>query len=334
LPARDLVVIGASAGGVEALREIARQLPQDFPAAVLAVVHFPADGTSMLPLILARRGPLPATHAEDGAEIRPGTIYVAPPDRHLLVAPGRLCLSRGPRENGHRPAADPLFRSAALAYGPRVVAVVLSGNLDDGTAGLAAVQRHGGTTVVQDPDDALYPGMPRAAVEAGVAEHVVPLADLPALLVTLANTEPEEALPVDDSLDRYENAVTGMRQGPALGEPPGEPAGLVCPECKGSLFEIRDGELVRYRCRVGHSYGGEALLEHQTRQVEEALWTALQVLNERASLSRRAAERLERRGNSAVAGRFREAASESDRLAAVVSGVLRIGSENGGRGEG
>jgi two-component system chemotaxis response regulator CheB len=334
VPAHDLVVIGASAGGVEALREIARQLPQGFPAAVLAVVHFPSDGTSMLPLILARRGPLPAVHAEDGAEIRPGTIYVAPPDRHLLVEEGRLRLSRGPRENGHRPAVDPLFRSAALAYGPRVVAVVLSGNLDDGAAGLAAVRRHGGATVAQDPADALYPGMPRAAVEAGVAEHVVPLAGLPALLVELANTRPGEGHPVDDTLDRYENAVTGMRQLPVLGEPPGEPAGLVCPECKGSLFEIRDGGVVRYRCRVGHSFGSETLLEKQTEQVEEALWTALQVLNERASLSRRTAERLERRGSSAVAERFREAASESDRLAAVVSSVLRVGPENGGNGDG
>lgn len=332
MPGHDLVVIGASAGGVEALREIARQLPEDFPAAVLAVVHFPADGTSMLPLILSRRGRLPAVHAEDGAELRPGTIYVAPPDRHLLVMGGRLRLSRGPRENGHRPAVDPLFRSAALAYGPRVIAVVLSGNLDDGTAGLAVVRRHGGATVVQDPADALYPGMPSSAVEAGVAQHVVPLAGIPGLLVTLANTPAEESPPVDDSLDRYEDAVTGMREMPVRGEPPGEPAGLVCPECHGSLFEIRDGELVRYRCRVGHSYGGETLLEKQTQQVEEALWTALQVLNERASLSRRTAERLERRGNVMVAERFRESASESDRLAAVVSGVLRVGPENGRNG--
>jgi two-component system chemotaxis response regulator CheB len=153
--------------------------------------------------------------------------------------------------------------------------------------------------------------------------------------VTLANTPAEEAPPVDDSLDRldrYEDAVTGMRQSPPLGEPPGEPAGLVCPECRGSLFELRDGEVVRYRCWVGHSYGGETLLEKQTEQVEEALWTALQVLNERASLSRRTAQRLEHRGNSMVAERFRAAASESDRLAEVVSSVLRIG-ENGGRGD-
>jgi len=329
LPGHDLVVIGASAGGVEALRDIARQLPEDFPAAVLTVVHFPADGTSMLPLILSRRGRLPAVHAEDGAEIRPGTIYVAPPDRHLLVVGGRLHLSRGPRENGHRPAVDPLFRSAALAYGTRVVAVVLSGNLDDGTAGMAAVRRHGGVTVAQDPADALYPGMPSSAVSAGVAQHVVPLADVPALLVELANTEAQEAAPVDDTLDRYEDAVTGMRQVPPLGDPPGEAAGLVCPECRGSLFEIRDGELVRYRCRVGHTYGGETLLEKQTEQVEEALWTALQVLNERASLSRRTAHRMEQRGHDRVAARFHETARESDRLAAVVSGVLRVGPEDG-----
>ena len=256
MPGHDLVVIGASAGGVEALREIVGQLPADFPAAVLAVVHFPADGTSLLPLILARRGPLAAVHGEEGAEIRPGTIYVVPPDCHLLVRGGRIHLSRGPRENGHRPAVDPLFRSAALAYGPRVIAVVLSGNLDDGAAGLAVVRRHGGATVVQDPRDALYPGMPTAALEAGAAQHVAPLAAIPALLMTLVNTPAEESPPVDDTLDRYEDAVTGMRRVPPVGDPPGEPAGLVCPECKGSLFEIRDGELVRYRCRVGHSYGG------------------------------------------------------------------------------
>lgn len=323
----DVVVIGASAGGVEALREIVRQLPADFPAAVLAVVHFPADGTSMLPLILARRGRLPAVHAEDEGEIVPGTIYVAPPDRHLMVEEGRLCLSRGPRENGHRPAVDPLFRSVALEFGPRVIAVVLSGNLDDGTAGLAAVRRHGGITVVQDPADALYPGMPSAAVEAEVADHVVPLAAIPALLVTLVNTPAQEAPAVDDSFDRYENAITAMRRTPAH-EPPGDPAGLVCPECHGSLFEIRDGEMVRYRCRVGHTYGSETLLQHQTQQVEEAMWTALQVLNERASLSRRTAERLEERGNVLVAQRFRESASESDRLAAVLTGVLSTAPAN------
>jgi two-component system chemotaxis response regulator CheB len=212
------------------------------------------------------------------------------------------------------------------------VAVLLSGNLDDGTAGLAAVRRHGGVTVVQDPDDALYPGMPRAAVNAGVARHVVPLAEISPLLVTLAGTEAQEAFPVDDSLDRYEDAVTAMRKAPVIGEPPGSPAGLVCPECKGSLFELRDGELVRYRCRVGHSYGGETLLEKQTQQVEEALWTALQVLNERASLSRRTAERLEERGVAKVAERFRESASESDRLASVLSGVLRGSPASSGAG--
>jgi len=328
--AHDLVVVGASAGGVEALTELVRGLPAGFPAALLVVVHFPADGTSMLPLILARRGPLPAVHAEDGTKIRPGTIYVAPPDRHLLVDGGRMRLSRGPRENNHRPAADVLFRSAALAAGPRVVAVVLSGTLEDGAAGLSVVRRRGGVTVAQHPDDALYAGMPRAAIDAGVVDHVLPVSEIPPLLVRLAQTPAAEGTPVDAPLDDFEAAIAEMRE-EAIFPPelPGKPAGLTCPECLGSLYEIRDGELVRYRCRVGHAFGNDTLLAEQGKKVERALWTALQVLNERAALSRRTAERMEGRGSRQVAARFRALADEADEQAAVVSDVLRMAAEHG-----
>jgi two-component system chemotaxis response regulator CheB len=325
-----LVVIGASAGGVEALAELVSALPADFPAAVLAVMHFPPHATSLLPLILGRRGPLPAVHAEDGAEIRPGTIYVAPPDRHLLVEGGRLRLSRGPRENGHRPAADALFRSAARAYGRCVVAVVLSGTLDDGTAGLSTVRRRGGVTVAQHPDDALFAGMPKTAIEAGVVDHVLPVRDIAPLLARLAETPAPEEAAVDSSLDDFEAAVAEMRPRALFpGEPPGRPAGLTCPECHGSLYEIHDGELVRYRCRVGHGYGNDTLLAEQGDKVERALWMALQVLNERAALARRTAERMESRGSAGVAARFRSVADDAEQQAEVVEGALRLAATHG-----
>ena len=326
----DVVVIGASAGGVEALSELVRGLPADFAAAVLVVVHFPAHSRSMLPRILSRRGPLEAVHAEDGAEPRPGVIHVAPPDRHLLLKDGLLCLGRGPRENGHRPAADALFRSAARAFGPRVVGVVLSGTLDDGTAGLLAVRRHGGVTVAQDPDEALHPGMPRTAIEAGVVDHVAPVHELAPLLARLAHTPCAEAPAVADPLDDFEAALAELRPGAIFPEePPGVAAGLTCPECHGSLYELHQGGVVRYRCRVGHGFGNDTLLAEQGYEVERALWTALQVLNERAALARRTAERMEGRGSARVALRFRTLADHSEQQAQVVDSALRLMAANG-----
>ena len=175
----DMITIGASAGGVEALTELVRGLPVDLPASVFVSLHVPPHGTSMLPQILSRRGPLPAHHARDGEPIEPGRIYVAPPDLHLLIHQGVVRLSRGPRENGFRPAIDPLFRTAARWHGPRVVGVILSGTLDDGTAGLLAIKERGGFAVVQDPDDALFPGMPRNAMDVVHVDHVLPASEHP-----------------------------------------------------------------------------------------------------------------------------------------------------------
>jgi two-component system chemotaxis response regulator CheB len=193
LQATRLVVIAASAGGVDALSRLATRLPGDLPAAVLVVVHFPPWATSLLPRILDRRGPLPASHAEDGEPILMSHIYVAPPDRHLLVHPGVLRVARGPKENRVRPAADPLFRSAASAYGPAVIGVVLTGNLDDGALGLLAIRRHGGRTVVQDPADAAYTGMPLSALARAVPDHVCRIDDLAPLLSRLLS---QPVLPV------------------------------------------------------------------------------------------------------------------------------------------
>ncbi len=179
-----IVVIGASAGGVEAIGSLAAALPADFAAAVMVVLHIGAH-KSVLPWLLNQRGPLPACHPRDGDPIRPGHIYVAPSDHHLLVEPGRVRLTRGPRENWARPAVDPLFRSAARAYGLGVVGVILTGGLNDGTAGLFEIKRHGGLAVVQDPDEAASPGMPRSALKHVVVDHRLPLAAIPALLARL-----------------------------------------------------------------------------------------------------------------------------------------------------
>jgi two-component system chemotaxis response regulator CheB len=185
-----LIVVGASAGGVEAMKRLASLLPGDLPAAVLLVIHFPTSAASRLPVILERSGPLPATHAIDGEPLRAGHIFVAPPDHHLLVRRGHVLLLRGPKENGVRPAVDPLFRSAARAYGPAVVGVLLSGTLDDGSMGFLSIREHGGRTVVQDPEEAGYPGMPLSALEQDAADHVCRLSDMAPLLTRLV-TEPQ-----------------------------------------------------------------------------------------------------------------------------------------------
>lgn len=328
----DIVVVGASAGGVEALAELFSRLPADVPASFFVVLHVPERGISVLPDILGRRGPLRAVHPADGAVIEPGRVYVAPPGHHLLVKRGRVRLVRGPRENGARPAVDPLFRTAAAAYGPRVVGVVLSGTLDDGTAGLLAVKARGGIAVVQDPEEAMYAGMPRSAVENVAVDHVMPLAAIAPLLVRLANTPagdekgggevPEEMREEIDAVEMDPHQLHGDDR-------PGTPSGYTCPECHGSLWEIQEGELVRYRCRVGHAYSVETLLSEQGTAMEAALWTALQALEERASLSRGMAERMERRGHPRLAERYRAEEAETRERAELVRRVLLNGGAAG-----
>jgi two-component system, chemotaxis family, protein-glutamate methylesterase/glutaminase len=189
---RDIIVVGASAGGVEALSQLARGLPPDLAASIFVVLHLPAGGASALAHILDRAGPLSSSQARDGEPINHAHIYVAPPDHHLLVRRGHVTLVRGPRENNHRPAVDPLFRSAARAYGSRVVGVILSGALDDGTAGLLAVKTRGGVAVVQSPDEALFSGMPTSALHHVNVDHCVPLAEIPRLLNKLSREEVDE----------------------------------------------------------------------------------------------------------------------------------------------
>jgi two-component system chemotaxis response regulator CheB len=325
MPGHDVIVVGASAGGVEALSRLAAGLPADLPAAVFVVLHVPPHGVSVLPRILSRAGPLTAEHARHGEPIVPGRIYVAPPDSHLIVKPGVVHLARGPRENGHRPALDPLFRTAARAYGPRVVAGVLSGTLDDGTAGLHVVKRRGGVAVVQDPADALYDGMPRSALENVAVDHCLPLAELPALLARLAAEpvgDPDTGRGLTPEMEQEADMAELELEAMQRGKRPGAPSGFGCPDCGGVLFELHDGEMVRYRCRVGHAWSPDSLLARQTDGLEAALWTALRALEERAALGRRVMERARRRGHATVAANFQEQIHESEQHAALIRKVL------------
>ncbi|HVE80271.1 MAG TPA: chemotaxis protein CheB [Gemmatimonadaceae bacterium] len=327
MPGHDIIVIGGSAGGVEAVTRLAAGLPRDIPAAVFVVLHFPAEGTSVMPRLLTKAGKLPAAHAVDGEPIEPGRIYVAAPDRHLLLRPGEVRVTRGPRENGHRPALDPLFRSAAIAYGPRVVGVVLSGNLDDGSAGLVAVKRCGGVAVVQDPGDALFPGMPQNALAHTAADHVLPLHAIADTLDRLAREPADQAgaFPVPDDIRRETDAAALEPREVHADQHAGHPSGFGCPDCGGALWELREGELVRFRCRVGHAWSGDSLLAEQRGGLETALWTALRALEENASLALRLLERAKKRGQPIMVARMTEQGATARTRAELIRRVLAEG---------
>jgi two-component system chemotaxis response regulator CheB len=318
----DLVVIGASAGGVEALREVVARLPQDLPASVVAVLHLPAGGTSVLPSILDRAGPLRALPAEDGAPLEPGTIYVAVPDHHVQIDDGRLRVTGGPRENGHRPAIDPLFRTAAHAHGERTIGVILSGALDDGTRGLRAIKSHGGVTIVQDPQTALHPGMPKAAIRYVAPDRVLEPERVAEAIAEFASGAAEKGHNGRRMAEPSERAQVRMQASP---EQPGEETGLTCPDCGGAINEYREGEVVTYRCRVGHAYSSESFTVEQSKTAENSLWAALRLLEERAVLMRRLAERHEGqertwRGFTAKAEELEDHAAELTRLLREITG--------------
>lgn len=321
---RNLVVVGASAGGVEALRAMVRGFPPDLNAAVLVVLHIPAGSPSALSRILERSGPLPAVTAQDGDRITSGHIYVAPEDRHMLVRESRIALSRDPAENGHRPAVDPLFRSAARYFGPRVIGVILSGSRDDGTAGLAAVVERGGVPIVQDPDSALHRSMPCSAMEHLAIEHVLHPAKIGRLVGELvAQRSAGTEVPADEPL-AAESAIA--ESGPVTADPlPRRPTGFGCPSCHGALFELDGAPSPRYRCRVGHAWSPESLLAAQTESVDVALWTALRALEELASLSRQFAASGERRGSAEVIDRHTARADDTGRTAEQIRHLLGEG---------
>jgi two-component system chemotaxis response regulator CheB len=298
----------------------------------VVVLHMNASVPSMLPNILQRQTRLRVAPAQDGVELESGTVYPAVADHHLLIDDGIMRLGRGPRENNFRPAVDPLFRTAAAAYRDRVIGIVVSGNLDDGTAGLVAIKRYGGVAIVQDPEEAPYPGMPSNALDViGDVDHVLPAERIAAFLTELVGvTRQPGAHSASGKRIPNDIAIGGDE---AVAEPEGSPSNaresnFGCPACGGVLKEMQDGELVHYRCRVGHAFSEEALLSAQTENLETALWTALRALEEAAEQARTLADRMLQRGHSRLAQRFTRRAGEALRRAAIVRSALTYSPES------
>jgi two-component system chemotaxis response regulator CheB len=294
-------------------------LPADFPGSVFVVMHTAPDSPGVLAQILDRAGPLHAVNASNRERIRPGRVYVAPPDTHMLLEPGVVRLTHGPKENRFRPAIDPLFRSAAQVYGPRVVGVILTGGLGDGTSGLWAVKRLGGVAVVQDPEEAFIPSLPQSALEQVEVDYTLPLAEIAPTLARLARTsvaeqggyEVPEELNIEVKIALEDNAreagVTRL----------GSPSVFTCPECHGTLLQLKENGRTRFRCHTGHAYSSNSLLSELTESVEETMWSAIRTIDESAMLMRHMAEHV-RESDGGAADRFLEKAREAERRSELV----------------
>ncbi len=320
----DIIVVGTSAGGMEALKKLVAELPSNFPGTLFIVWHISPEYRSVLPEILARVCPLPVAHAIDREAIKPGRIYVAPPDHHLLVEPGHVRVTRGPKENRFRPSVDVLFRSAARTYGSRVIGVVLTGALDDGAAGMYAVKERGGQAVVQDPFEAVYPSMPMQAMKAVAVDHCVPITEMGSLLVHLTNQAAKEQAvnPVSEKMDievgvaREDNALErGIMK-------LGELSPYTCPECHGVLLKLKEGKLVRFRCHTGHAFSLNSLLAEVTKYIEDTLWSTLRAIEESELLMNHMADHLRQTNDSDAAELFLQKAEEARSRADLVKQAL------------
>jgi two-component system, chemotaxis family, protein-glutamate methylesterase/glutaminase len=319
----DIVVIGASAGGLQALLDILGALPEDLSVPILAVVHTPPSRESNLPQVLSAVGPLRSSFVTRDQVLEPGHVYVAPPDYHVLITRIGATLNHGPKENGFRPAIDPLFRSAARIHGPRAMGVILSGALDDGAYGLKLVKDAGGIAVVQDPEQALVQSMPLSALQYVAVDHVLRTAGIATLITESTrpkaeerNTMPREKEKESEPVGQEEITIEQMKQ------EFGDASALTCPDCGGALWEIIDGQLVRYRCHVGHQYSQEGLDSGQRDVVEEALWTAVRVLEEHADLRTRMSRRADLAGLNTVSTGFLDSAQAAHVQAQAIRDVL------------
>lgn len=314
---RDIIVIGGSAGSGAPLKTLFAGIPRDFPGAIFVTTHLPTQHQSYLPELLSDNSGIPVTTAVDGQPIEPGHGYVAAQDRHLLLLGGTIRLGVGPRENMVRPAIDPMFRSAALSFGPRVVGVVLSGYMSDGASGLFAIKQMGGVAVVQHPLDAGRDEMPSAALEAVNADHVLPAADLAPLIQRLAGVDAGPAREPSENLIFEVEMAAGRRQGSDALRRFADPAALTCPDCHGVLSEVRGERPLRYRCQIGHAFTAEELANHN-EAVDEAVRVALRIMEERVELVSRMAKDARSTGRSAVAELYEARAAEYGRYAATL----------------
>jgi two-component system, chemotaxis family, protein-glutamate methylesterase/glutaminase len=331
---KDIVVVGASAGGMEALQKLVAGLPPDFPASLFIVWHLAPGTRSVLPEVLGRAAPMPVVTPEDGDPIAPRRIYVAPNDHHMLLERGYIRIAKGPKENRFRPALDPLFRSAAYLYGPRAVGVVLSGALDDGTAGLWTIKLRGGTAIVQEPAEARIRSMPLSALDSVEVDYKLPAAEIGPLLGRLAR-EPAGPTPVVPQRERelLESEIRIAEAHDAMESNVldfGQFSPFTCPECHGVLTMLRNGKLVRYRCHTGHAFSPNALLSMTTEDIEKRLWDALRGIDETVMLLNDMGEDFARSGNTEAAevcftkardfyqrsARVREAATSTEELPA------------------
>lgn len=319
---RDIIVIGGSAGATAPLKQILGRLPADLPAAVFIVLHIPAQGIGILSTVASSAGKLPVRQAENGMKIEPGRVYLAAPDHHLLLSEDRVLLGRGPRENMVRPAIDALFRSAALHHGSRVIGVLLSGLLSDGAAGLNAIKRCGGTTVVQDPSDAIADEMPRRAIEATTIDLCVPGASMGDVLSELVREPPGAVLPIPPEIRLEVEIAAGDRIGSDILTSLADPVALTCPACGGVLSEVKESRPMRFRCQVGHAYTADALAKEQEGRVDEALRVALRIIEERAELVQRMASDGRRSGRPAVAEMYASRAAEYREYADMIRRVV------------
>ncbi|APA89844.1 chemotaxis protein CheB (plasmid) [Paraburkholderia sprentiae WSM5005] len=323
---RDFIVIGTSSGGVDALRLLASQLPVDIPASIAVVLHIGAHG-SMLPALLSYAGPLPAKHAEDGERYAPGTIYVAPPDRHLVVEDGQLRLLHSAKENFARPAIDPLFRSAAAQIGPRAIGVILTGLLDDGAAGLEAIQACGGATLVQDPADAFASDMPRHA--SPFADYVLPLDKMGQCLVSLTRANASGPETNDPARREATDRIVLEQSAWLAGAPPFDairglatPSTFTCPECNGTLWRIAASRVMRYRCHTGHAYSAASLHDGLMVDAEDSLRNALRALREREMFSSELRDHFEKTGDTTAQQREEDNARRARRAAELLQSLL------------
>jgi two-component system, chemotaxis family, protein-glutamate methylesterase/glutaminase len=295
---RDIVVIGASAGGVSALQALVKGLPKDFKGSLFVVLHIPAHSETQLPAILKRAGVLNAVLAKNGDYIVPGTIYIAPNDHHLLLEEGRVVVVKGPKENRFRPSIDALFRSAAYVYGPRVIGIILSGMLNDGASGLYTIKRQGGVVIIQDPQDAVLPQLPKNVMDFVEADFLSNASDMGALISALVSREREDRGTLsEEEMNTLKNEVIIAKNEKGFEMAilnMGELTPFTCPECHGTLVRLTEGNIIRFRCHTGHAYTASSLLEEVEESVEEMLWQTVRVLEEKSMLEKEIASHLER----------------------------------------